>query len=113
MSTLSELTYAQFKPDAGTIRMLPDHDTNATMFWVSRLDPEPTEPCKLHLSKSRTSQMVNALKLRPVYPWKRNQHLSHKRKVSALRAWRGIKPEYVMLSLPSAFGKAVARIIKG
>ena len=40
MSTLSELTYAQFKPDAGTIRMLPDHDTNATMFWVSRIVPE-------------------------------------------------------------------------
>ena len=63
-----------------------------------------------HPAKERLT--LNVLKHRPSYPWKHNQHLSHRRKVLALRAWRKRPEQVVQMSLPRAFGKLISSLSK-
>jgi hypothetical protein len=90
------------------IRILPV-DGNK-LFWVRNdQTADYVLPCK-NLPSPNQRLVVNVLKQRPAYPWKRNRYLSHSRKVKALKTWRSAKPQLAQMFLPRAFGKIVARL---
>ena len=92
---LGETFYEHKIPDAATINSVK-HVADSCIICGTNIDHKPTDRVIMNVLKAREPSK---------YPWRKNSHLSHSRKVAALRAWRSKQYTWCQMSMPQALGR--------